>query len=328
MQAIIAILVFVVVALGVFSVASLMDQRSAQARLLRERLASVKEAAAHQPNEELALVRDEMLSKIPALDHLLRRSSRISNLQPFLEQANLKIRAGNIVMLCVVSAVVAGAAGFLLAGSLPPKQALLFAAVGLVLGGFFPYSYASYRRTKRFQRFEELFPDAIDTLARAVRAGHAFTTALELIANELSEPVASEFRKLFEEQKFGLPVRDALMNLAGRMPLVDVKFFVTAVMLQRETGGNLAEILDNLSYVIRERFKIMRQVRVYTAQGRLTMMLLMGLPPLIVITMLTTSPAFIRPLFADPIGHVLIVAGVVLQTFGYFVIRKIIQIQV
>jgi tight adherence protein B len=198
----------------------------------------------------------------------------------------------------------------------------------VVLGGFLPYSYASYRRTKRFQKFEELFPEAIDTLARAVRAGHAFTTALELIANELSEPVASEFRKLFEEQKFGLPVRDALMNLAERVPLVDVKFFVTAVMLQRETGGNLAEILDNLSYVIRERFKIMRQVRVYTAQGRLTMMLLMGLPPVIVITMLLTSPAFIRPLFSDPIGHFLVVAGIVLQTLGYFVIRKIIRIQV
>jgi len=208
------------------------------------------------------------------------------------------------------------------------NQPLLFAFVGIVLGGVLPYSFASHRRTKRFQKFEELFPEAIDTLARAVRAGHAFTTALELIANELSEPVASEFRKLFEEQKFGLPVRDALMNLADRMPLVDVKFFVTAVMLQRETGGNLAEILDNLSYVIRERFKIMRQVRVYTAQGRLTMMLLMGLPPVIVVTMLITSPAFIKPLFADPIGHVLVVAGVVLQTLGYFVIRKIIQIHV
>src|ERR1700685_4460789 len=111
------------------------------------------------------------------------------------------------------------------------------------------------------------------------------------------------------------------MNLAERVPLVDVKFFVTAVMLQRETGGNLAEILDNLSYVIRERFKIM-------AQGRLTMMLLMGLPPVIVVTMLMTSPAFIHPLFADPIGHALVVAGIVLQTLGYFVIRKIIQIQV
>jgi tight adherence protein B len=328
MLALIAILVFVVVAMGVFAVASLLDQRSAQARLLRERLASVQEAAARQPSEELALLRDEMLSKIPAIDNLLRRSSRISNLQPFLEQANLKIRAGNILMLCAISAVGLAGVGFIAAGSLPPNQALLFAAVGLVLGGFLPYSYASYRRTKRFQKFEELFPEAIDTLARAVRAGHAFTTALELIANELSEPVASEFRKLFEEQKFGLPVRDALMNLAERVPLVDVKFFVTAVMLQRETGGNLAEILDNLSYVIRERFKIMRQVRVYTAQGRLTMMLLMGLPPVIVITMLMTSPAFIRPLFADPIGHFLVVAGIVLQTLGYFVIRKIIRIQV
>jgi tight adherence protein B len=328
MLAILAILVFVVVALGVFVVVSLLDQRSAQARLLRERLATVQQAAARAPSEELALLRDEMLSKIPALDSLLRRSSRISNLQPFLEQANLKIRAGNILVLCVVSALALAAVGFLAAGSLPVNQALLFAAVGLVLGGFLPYSYASYRRTKRFQKFEELFPEAIDTLARAVRAGHAFTTALELIANELSEPIASEFRKLFEEQKFGLPVRDALMNLAERVPLVDVKFFVTAVMLQRETGGNLAEILDNLSYVIRERFKIMRQVRVYTAQGRLTMMLLMGLPPVIVITMLLTSPAFIRPLFADPIGHFLVVAGIVLQTMGYFVIRKIIQIQV
>jgi tight adherence protein B len=328
MLAIIAILIFVVVALGVFVVASLMDQRSSQARLLRERLATVQEAASRQPSEELALLRDEMLSKIPAIDNLLRRSSKISNLQPFLEQADLKIRAGNILVLCVVSAVAMASIGYILADSLPPNQALLFAMVGLVVGGFFPYSYASYRRNKRFQKFEELFPEAIDTLARAVRAGHAFTTALELIANELSEPVASEFRKLFEEQKFGLPVRDALMNLAERMPLVDVKFFVTAVMLQRETGGNLAEILDNLSYVIRERFKIMRQVRVYTAQGRLTMLLLMGLPPVIVVTMLTTSPAFIHPLFADPIGHVLVVAGIVLQTLGYFVIRKIIQIQV
>ncbi|HSZ62451.1 MAG TPA: type II secretion system F family protein, partial [Terriglobales bacterium] len=232
MLALIAILVFVVVALGVFAIASLMDQRSAQARLLRERLATVQETVTRQPSEELALLRDEMLSKIPALDNLLRRSSRISNLQPFLEQANLKIRAGNILVLCLISGVLFGTVGFVMASSLPSNQGSLIAAAGLVIGAFVPYSYASYRRTKRFQKFEELFPEAIDTLARAVRAGHAFTTALELIASELSEPVASEFRKLFEEQKFGLPVRDALMNLTERMPLVDVKFFVTAVMLQ------------------------------------------------------------------------------------------------
>jgi tight adherence protein B len=125
-----------------------------------------------------------------------------------------------------------------------------------------------------------------------------------------------------------MPVRDALINLTERVPLVDVKFFVTAVMLQRETGGNLAEILDNLSYVIRERFKIMRQVRVHTAQGRMTMLLLMGLPPIIVVTMQAMNPSFIKPLFDDPIGHLLIVVGITLQTIGYFVIRKIIQIQV
>jgi tight adherence protein B len=149
-----------------------------------------------------------------------------------------------------------------------------------------------------------------------------------MIASEVAEPVAGEFRQLYEEQKFGMPVRDALLNLTARMPLVDVKFFVTAVMLQRETGGNLAEILDNLSYVIRERFKIQRQVRVYTAQGRLTMALLMGMPPIIVVVMLVLNPSFIHPLFNDPIGHTLVVAGIVLQTIGYFVIRKIIRIQV
>jgi len=232
------------------------------------------------------------------------------------------VRAGNFLMLCAVSALVFAVVAFIAGNN------LLFGWAGALLGFFIPYAYASYRRTKRFQRFEEKFPEAIDTLARAVRAGHAFTTALEMIANEVAEPVASEFRQLYEEQKFGLPVRDALMNLAERIPLVDVKFFVTAVMLQRETGGNLAEILDNLSYVIRERFKILRQVRVHTAQGRLTMVLLMALPPTIVVIMQVINPGFIHPLFADPIGHALIVGGITLQTLGYFFIRRIIRIQV
>jgi tight adherence protein B len=227
-----------------------------------------------------------------------------------------------MLILSLACAVVVGALGLLLG------KAAVFGWGGALLGAILPYSYASYRRTKRFQKFEELFPEAIDTLARAVRAGHAFTTALELIANEVAEPVSSEIRKLFEEQKFGMPVRDALVNLAERVPLVDVKFFVTAVMLQRETGGNLAEILDNLSYMIRERFKIMRQVRVFTAQGRLTMLLLMALPPIVVVGMLVLSPSFIRPLFDDPLGHTAIVIAITLQTIGYFVIRKVIQIQV
>jgi tight adherence protein B len=319
----IAIAVFVVVALAVFVIASLMDERSSKARLLRERLSTVqKSGTEREPIQELALLRDEVMSRIPAFDNLLRNSPQIAGLQTLLEQADVKSRAGNVLLLCLLSGAGLGLVVLLFSGF--PQ----FAWLGLILGAFLPYAYANYKRTKRFSKFEELFPEAIDTLARAVRAGHAFTTALELIANELADPVASEFRKLFEEQKFGLPVRDALINLTERVPLVDVKFFVTAVMLQRETGGNLAEILDNLSYVIRERFKIMRQVRVHTAQGRMTMMLLMGLPPVIVITMQAMNPSFIRPLFDDPIGHLLIVVGITLQTVGYFVIRKIIQIQV
>jgi tight adherence protein B len=317
----VALLVFVVVSLAVFAALSLFDLRKAQARILRDRLSDVQ-TPAEQAAPDLALLRDEVLSRIPAFDTWLRRSERVSNLQKMLAQGNVDVRAGNFLMLCVVSALLLGAIAAVAAGN------LMFAWAGVLLGFFMPYAYAAHMRTRRFQKFEEKFPEAIDTLARAVRAGHAFTTALEMIANEVSEPVAGEFRQLYEEQKFGLPVRDALLNLADRIPLVDVKFFVTAVMLQRETGGNLAEILDNLSYVIRERFKILRQVRVHTAQGRLTMVLLMALPPMIVVIMLLLNPGFIRPLFTDPIGHALIVGGITLQTLGYFVIRRIIRIQV
>jgi tight adherence protein B len=317
----IALLVFVVVTLAVFAGMSLFDQRKAQARVLRDRLATVQKPA-EQAAPEVALLRDEVLSRIPAFDTFLRRSARVSVLQKTLAQGNLDVRAGNFLMLCAVSALGLAVIAFIAGGN------MIFGWVGALLGFFIPYAYASHMRTKRFAQFEEKFPETIDTLARAVRAGHAFTTALEMIANEVAEPVAGEFRQLYEEQKFGLPVRDALLNLADRVPLVDVKFFVTAVMLQRETGGNLAEILDNLSYVIRERFKILRQVRVHTAQGRLTMALLMALPPVIVVLMLLINPGFIQPLFTDPLGHALIVGGITLQTMGYFVIRRIIRIQV
>jgi tight adherence protein B len=323
MAALLALLVFLVVALAAFAVGSLFDQRQGRARLIKERLANVQKAPERAPEEELALLRDQQLSKIPALDTLLRRSERISAIQKMLAQAGMQLRAGNFLGVCALTGIVAGIAALMVSKNNP-----IVAWIAMLVGLILPYMYVSYRRNKRFEKFEELFPQAIDTLARAVRAGHAFTTALEMISDEVAEPVGAEFRKLYEEQKFGMPVRDALMNFADRIPLVDLKFFVTAVMLQRETGGNLAEILDNLSYVIRERFKIQRQVRVYTAQGRLTMGLLMAMPPIIVTVMLILNPAFIRPLFADPIGHTLVAAGVALQTFGYFVIRKIIKIQV
>jgi tight adherence protein B len=317
-----ALVVLLIVALTTFALAWLFDRRNSRARIIKDRLAAERKAPERAPEEELALLRDEQLSEIPALDTFLRRSTRVSDLQKMLAQADISLRVTNFLGISALTGVAATIVAYVL------TKRVEVAWIALLVGFVLPYSYASIRRNKRFEKFEELFPEAIDTLARAVRAGHAFTTALEMITAEVSEPVSGEFRQLFEEQKFGMPVRDALLNLTDRMPLVDVKFFVTAVMLQRETGGNLAEILDNLSYVIRERFKIQRQVRVYTAQGRLTMALLMGMPPIIVTTMLLLNPSFIRPLFADPIGHFLLVAGITLQTIGYFVIRKIIRIQV
>src|SRR2546428_347461 len=198
-------------------------------------------------------IRPKFADRLATAGCRLRRSERISDLQTLLSQADMGMRAGNVLGLCAVSALALGFAAFLVSSPLSGNESLLFTVVGVMLGAIMPYSFASYRRSKRFQKFEELFPVAIDTLARAVRAGHAFTSALELIANEVGEPVSSEFRKLFEEQKFGLPVRDALLNFTERVPLVDVKFFVTAVMLQRGTGGNLAAILYKLSYLIRDR---------------------------------------------------------------------------
>ena len=188
MEILVAVLAFVVVAAAVFAAFSLLDQRNSRARLLRDRLAAVQKSAEREPDEELELLRDEVLSDIPALDNLLRRSERVSNFQTMLSQADLKLRAGNMLFFSLGTGV---ATGFIL---LVASGFKILALVGALVGALMPYSYASFRRSRRFQKFEELFPQAIDTLARAVRAGHALTTALELISNEVGEPVASEFR--------------------------------------------------------------------------------------------------------------------------------------
>jgi tight adherence protein B len=318
----IVILVFIVVAAAIFFLAAGLEERNDQARVMRERLATVEKAQNRNDSEELALLRDDLLSEIPTLNRWLMRSARVSRLQALLSQADMTIRAGKFLLTCIGLSAVMAVVGFVVLRS--QVFAMLLAAAGLAL----PFAVVSFKRARRFRRFEASFPEAIDLLGRATRAGHAFTTALELIANELAEPVSGEFRKVFEEQKFGLPIRDAMMNLSERVPLVDVKFFVTAVMLQRETGGNLAEILDKLSYMIRERFKIQRQVQVFTAQGRLTLIILMALPPGLVVAMILMNREFIMPLFTDPIGHLLITLSVITQTMGFFIIRKIINIKV
>lgn len=318
----IALSAFLVVVAFVYIAFSLMEQRSSRADLLRERLAALEAAQARHPSPELAILRDELLSEIPALNKILARSRRVAALSKLLSQAGLRLRAGKFVLFSAASCLACG----LLAHLLGIGSLLVF--LGMCFGAFIPFMIVNWLRKRRFRKFEQQFPEAIDLLARAVRAGHAYSTALEMIGVETAEPVGGEFRQIFEEQRFGLPIRDALLNFADRMPLMDVKFFVTTVTLQRETGGNLAEILDKLSYIIRERFKILRQVRVFTAQGRLSFLILMLLAPSVGVLTLWTNPTFIGPMFIDPLGQAMLAGAVLLQLTGFLVIRRIIDIKV
>jgi tight adherence protein B len=203
--------------------------------------------------------------------------------------------------------------------------------ITLVIGGgagFVPFAALLLARTRRLRAFEKSFPEAIDLLARAVRAGHAFTTGLEMIAQELPEPVAGEFRITFEEQNFGLPIKDALMNFTERIPLVDVRFFVTALMVQKETGGNLTELLDKLTYVIRERFRILGEVRIKTAQGRMTAAILIALPPVLALVLKEINPGYMRPLFEDPWGPWILGTAALMQVTGAVILWRIVSIEV
>jgi tight adherence protein B len=205
-----------------------------------------------------------------------------------------------------------------------PLASLAVAPLGLAL----PVLFLIQRRSSRLRAFEEQFPDALDLISRAIRAGHAFQTAVGMAADELRAPAGVEFKKVFEQQNFGLPVREALEGLAERVPLLDVKFFITAVGIQRDTGGNLAEILNNLSAVVRERFKIMRQVRVHTAHGRITGFVLLALPAFLAVALSFLNPEHMKPLFQEQVGHMLLWATIVMQMIGFIWIRQVIKIEV
>ena len=176
-------------------------------------------------------------------------------------------------------------------------------------------------------KFEEQFPEAIDLLSRALRAGHAFTTGLSMVAEEMPEPVGTEFRLAYDRQNFGMPLPEALKSLGERVPLLDARFFVTAVLTQREAGGNLAEVLDNLARVIRDRFKVKRQVRVITAHARITGWVLALLPPSLGVALTLLSPEHMGLLWTDPIGIKMVVVAIVLQVVGTLLIRKLVNIE-
>jgi tight adherence protein B len=292
-------------------------------QVVRQRLEAV-ERAERRGNIEVGvqLARDELMSGVPALDRLMVRWAWATRFRDYVLQAGMKTRPGKIFLTCGILACL----GFILAGFFHARFPLPILVA--VASGVCPLVYVAVKRRQRLRRFEEHFPEALDLLNRAIRAGHAFTTGLGMIAGEVSEPIAGEFRTTFEEQNFGLPLRDALQHLTERVPLIDVQFFVTALLIQKETGGNLAELLENLSNVIRDRFRIYRDVRTKSAHGRLTAGILVTMPLLMAFGLGIVNPTYLPVLYHDRIGPLILWGAAIWQIIGTALLWKIINIEV
>jgi tight adherence protein B len=264
----------------------------------------------------------ERLSHIPLLDTLLRHRQDLTGpLERLITESGLKITVGAFVLMVIV----AGLAGAVLLWTL--THLLFVAVIAGVAVATLPYMYVKRKRSKRLQTFEEQFPEAIDLISRALRAGHALTTGLGMVADEIPKPVGEEFRRLYDEQNFGMSLPEAMRAMARRVPVLDARFFVTAVLTQRESGGNLAEVLDNLASVMRERFKLKRQIRVISAHGRISAWILSCLPPALAGVLFLLSPDFMRILWEEPLGLRLVLIAIGLQILGTIIISRLVKIE-
>jgi tight adherence protein B len=293
------------------------------ARKLDHRLREVSlDMSQPDPGDDDSVVKRSAAGPLPAVDKLMAGTGGGAWLARLIEVSGVQTTPSAIVLMSLAAAA---AAAFAASAVIRQPFAPLVAAI---IGGFAPFGWLLHRRSSRLKRFEEQFPEALDLLSRAIRAGHAFQTAMGMVADELPPPVGPEFKKTFDRQNFGLPLRDALNEMSERIAVLDVKFFVTAVLIQRDTGGNLSEILDNLAHVVRERFKIRRQIRVHTAHGRFTGYVLLALPAALAIALSLINPDHMQLLFRERMGQLMIVGAIVMQTIGYVWIRQVIKIEV
>lgn len=296
--------------------------RTARRRVEKELIArAIANTQAMEHLDDATLLKDESLSGFGALDRFLNSLKLAANMRRLIEQADLQLRVGPLLMMMLML----GAVGLLAAQALHLGW-LLGIVIGALLGST-PYTYVLVRRQQRLRRFETQFPEAVDLMSRAIRAGHAFSTGVKMVADEMPDPVGREFRRVFEEQNLGLPLRSALTGLLQRVELVDLKLFVVAVLIQRQSGGNLSEILDKIAYTIRERFRILRQLKVHTAQARLTGLILTCLPPVVGAFIYSLNYEYIK-IMAEPWGLRILAGAAVLQIIGFFWIRKIVNIEV
>ena len=248
--------------------------------------------------------------------------NRVLNLRRFLDQADASVPPSKFLMICGGLGL-GGAVIWLFVGIAPYAAP----AIGLMLS-FIPFVWLIIKRKHRLAMFQKQLPEALELVSRALRSGHSLASGLNLVAGEMQEPISKEFRRAFEEQNLGIALEDALDNMTERVPNLDLRFFCTAVVLQRQTGGDLAEILDKIGHLIRERFKIWGAIQALTGEGRLSGIVLLALPPVLFITMYRLNPDYVMVLFNEPLGHKMLAAAVILQILGALVIRKIINIKV
>ena len=289
------------------------------AGVVRKRL---KKDHAKQVARSQLLKQVQALSSIGAVDKLLKRGrSRTERLQLLIEQAGLKTTVGTLLM----GSLALGALVFYVLQRMGIWMSV--AAGAAAFATLIPVNVVKYKRTLRMRKFEEQFPEALDLLGRAMRAGHAFTTGIEMVGTEMPQPLGPEFRTLYDQQNYGMPLPDALKLFAERIPVLDARFFVTAVLIQREAGGNLSEVLDNLAKVIRERFRVKRQIRVISAHGRITGWILACTPPVLALVLFAINSDTRELMFYHPLGQQMLIAAIVLQIIGTLIMRKIIDVE-
>jgi tight adherence protein B len=279
-------------------------------------------AGGHAGGENHSLIKQRLLSETPALQRLLLQVPRVSSIDRLLEQSGLSWTVGDLIALSLVAPVLVG--GISIWFGLPLALVLVLMALGIAT----PTLLVMNAKSRRLERVDQQLPDALDLIGRALRAGHAFPTAMKMVGDEMAAPIADEFRATFDEVNFGISMGDALMNLATRVPSTDLRYFVIAVLIQRETGGNLAELLDNISKIIRERIKLMGQIRVLSAEGKMSAWVLGLLPFGAGLMIYLTTPDFLSVLFTDPMGRKMVATCLVMMVLGVLAMRKIIKIRV
>jgi tight adherence protein B len=295
------------------------DQKRAR---LQKRLSEALLHSANTEDVDVVLARNELMSEIPWVNRTLISMQSALQLKRILDQADLHITPSRLLMFSFMAGLLGALAASVLTIFIP-----LMILSGLVCAAL-PLLHVWWRRKKRLDAFLYHLPDALDLMSRAMSAGHAFSESLHMVAQEMPEPIATEFRKAYEEQNLGLSVKLALENLTQRIPILDLKMCVTAVLIQRETGGNLAEILEKVAYTIRERFRILGDLKTLTTSSRLSAWLLCGLPIFVALMVTFMNPEYMSVLWKDPRGHYLIAAALFLQITGMLIIRKILNIKI